>query len=137
MKVVLLVICAATLAYGLTEEQKRERLRIVHEQCQADPATHVDDIVLREARHGHPDAAKLGPHSLCMTKKFGLQKEDGSIDKAAIEKRLTELVSDEAKRSQAIAACGVVKATPEETARNLFKCFFEYGAHPAHAAHGH
>ncbi|KAJ8955670.1 hypothetical protein NQ318_008539 [Aromia moschata] len=121
-----------TKAYGLTDEQRREKLRVVHEQCQADPATYVDEVVLREARDGHPDPAKLGRHSLCMTKKFGLQKEDGSIDKAAIEKGLTVLISDEAKRSQAIAACGVEKATPEQTANNLFECFFKYAGHPAH-----
>ncbi|KAJ8955671.1 hypothetical protein NQ318_008540 [Aromia moschata] len=60
MKVVLFVICAATLAYAITDEQK-EKIKAAHDKCQADPASHVDESEFKHGPEGHPDPKKLGP----------------------------------------------------------------------------
>nr|UTN00820.1 odorant binding protein [Semanotus bifasciatus] len=132
MKSFALVICVivlATLAYGgsLSTVVSRRRITNAHNQCQADPATHVDEEDLKKSLKGI-QVSGLGPHMLCMSKKIGLQKSNGDIDRAVFRVRFSEIVRNQSKLDDIVEGCAVQKETPEDTAEHIMKCFHQH--HP-------
>ncbi|KAJ8970110.1 hypothetical protein NQ317_019656 [Molorchus minor] len=123
------------MAYGLTDEEK-QRVRDIHRECQSDPATHADEDLLKKAYNGeHVESKSIGAHILCMSKKIKFQNENGDIDKKAVRKQLSKLISDETKLDEVVEKCGVQKTTPEETAQDIMKCFHDYAGHVLHDHH--
>ncbi|KAJ8955672.1 hypothetical protein NQ318_008541 [Aromia moschata] len=126
------VISLAVMAQGLTEKQK-EKIRTIHAECQADPATNVDEDLLKKAYNDEPaEGPQLRAHVLCMSKKLGLQKDNGDLDKDTLRLQLSRAISDEAKLNQAVDKCGVQKDNPEATAAAILKCFHDYVGHVLH-----
>ncbi|KAJ8965535.1 hypothetical protein NQ317_011937 [Molorchus minor] len=75
MKVIVLaffVACLAVLAHGATDAEK-EKLKKFHDECQADPATHVDEELLKKSRNGE-HVEGIGKFSLCLSKKNRVSK---------------------------------------------------------------
>nr|AXO78394.1 odorant binding protein 16 [Xylotrechus quadripes]QHI06955.1 odorant-binding protein 9 [Helopeltis theivora] len=137
MKGLVFIVCvtiSVTLASGLTEEQK-EKVKIVHKECQDDPATHADENKLSDSYKG-VEVTGLGAHFLCMSKKLGMQKDNGNVDREAIKRKLSDVITVPEKLQEAVDKCAVQKATPEDTAEHVLKCFHDYAGHVLHA-HDH
>ncbi|KAJ8965536.1 hypothetical protein NQ317_011938 [Molorchus minor] len=133
MKYFVLAICVASLmilAHGVSDADK-DKLKQFHDECQADPATHVDEDLLKKARNGE-HVEGVGKHSLCLSKKLGFQKENGDLDKESIKSSLSKYITEETKVKEILDKCAVQKLTPELTAENLLRCLFENRGHSAH-----
>nr|CAI5818788.1 unnamed protein product [Callosobruchus analis] len=103
----------------------------VHNECQKDPATHIDEEDLKKIRKGEQyDKVKLGAHSKCMLEKSHILKANGEVDKAQLSKIVKERGhSDEIVHK--IEECVQHKDTPEETSLHVMKCYYDH----AHAHH--
>lgn len=87
---------------------------------------------MRNSARDEPNAAA---HSLCMSKKAGLQDEHGKVLKDKVKQELSRFIKDETKLEEAVRDCAVDKDTPEGTARHLFDSMRKYG--PQRPSLGH
>nr|QUP79535.1 odorant binding protein 42 [Monochamus saltuarius] len=134
MKILLTFVCASiacVLVYGAPS------IRDIHSECQADPATHLEDAVFKAIHDGESfDRVKVGAHMLCMTTKSGTQNQDGTINKSAVKEVLAVNISDETKLEEVTNKCAEEGPTPSETALKLSKCIAENSNRGRHG-HGH
>nr|QUP79532.1 odorant binding protein 39 [Monochamus saltuarius] len=140
MRTCALVVCIATLVVsiqGITDEEK-ERVKTVHNECQADSKTHIDEELLKKYSKGeHVDKSVVGPHVLCMSTKFGTINAEGKVDKSKLKEALSRVISDETKLNEAVEKCAVDKDDAQDTALALGKCFREQAGLEGHHGHQH
>lgn len=70
----------------------------------------------------HVDEPNAKAHTLCMSKKLGLQDEHGKAVKSVIKSGLSRSITDEAKLEEAVNKCSADKDTPEDTAGAIWHC---------------
>ncbi|XP_066245076.1 uncharacterized protein [Euwallacea similis] len=135
---VAVLVCALVAATSIHAETAAEtaiktgqnRISQGHKNCQANPATAVNEKELHEfLEHGGTPPANLGAHELCISKSAGWQNEDGSVNKDVIESRISALFTDAEQRKTLLDKCLAAQTTPEATARQLFRCYKEH-VHP-------
>nr|ALR72503.1 odorant binding protein 15 [Colaphellus bowringi] len=122
--IIVCFVAVAFLALAFAEETEKEKMKRIHEECQSDPATKVEESVLKAAEEGDVDVTKIGPHTLCMNVKVGLQKENGDIVKDELRAGLRRVPGvDESKIESIVEECGQREGgTAEEAAIKLFQC---------------
>nr|UTN00823.1 odorant binding protein [Semanotus bifasciatus] len=129
MKVFAFILCVgylALLAHGISDEDK-QHFRSLNEECQSNPATRLDKEMIEKLRkHEEVDKKQLRAYSLCMTKKLGIQKENGDVDKEALKKTLAKAINDETKLNKLVGECGARRDTIGETAEEIMRCFHEH-----------
>lgn len=69
---------------------------------------------------------KLGAFSFCVMKHLGMMEADGDIDREKLEEMFEKLVHDEDKVETHVKQCAEKKATSEETAFHLMRCFYTF-----------
>jgi hypothetical protein len=111
------------LSQALTDEQK-EKIKAYHKECSAQSG--VDQELISKARKGDfTDDPKLKEHLFCFSKKAGFQNDAGDIQKDVLKTKLNAELKDEAATDKLIEKCAVKKATPQETAFDTIKCYYE------------
>nr|AKK25134.1 odorant binding protein 6 [Dendroctonus ponderosae] len=130
--IVALFVCALT-ATALADAEinetafkaGRDRIMAMSRTCDENPATAVDQKALKKYLQSNgPAPANGAAHALCITKNLGWQNEDGSVNKPVITEKVKAIFgSVDAKVQQYIEECTEAKATPEDTAEQLLKCY--------------
>ncbi|CAG9825360.1 unnamed protein product [Phaedon cochleariae] len=138
MKTIVFIACIVTLVVNVTADISRQEridtLKKVHVECQADPATKVNEDLMEKFFKNEPvDESLLAKHALCINVKLGVQKPNGDVDKEGFKKWLGGSDNGE----QLIEECGNKKgSTAEESTLALYKCFRkhrnEHGVHHHH-----
>ncbi|KAJ8924167.1 hypothetical protein NQ315_006951 [Exocentrus adspersus] len=140
MRACVIIGCIASflvLVQGLSEDD-RKKIKAVHEQCQSDPATKVDNEVLKKYHKGeNVDKSIVSAHILCMSTGLGLIDEQGKVKKDNLRKALSRGITDEAKLDEVTEKCAVEKDKAEDTAIGLLKCFRENVDQSLHGDHNH
>ncbi|KAJ8924145.1 hypothetical protein NQ315_006929 [Exocentrus adspersus] len=108
----------------VVEEQKLHHL---HDQCQADPATHADHELLHHLSE-NIDNPQVGAHMLCESKAVGLQSENGELDLDTIKSKVALSVNDDKEVDRLVKECAIKKNSAEKTAIHLFMCLDKNGA---------
>ncbi|CAG9825358.1 unnamed protein product [Phaedon cochleariae] len=117
-----------------TWQERIDKLKKAHVECQVDPATKVDEDLIEKFYKDEPvDETKLAKHALCINMKVGIQKPNGDIDKEGFKKWMSGIDNGD----QIIEECGnKTGSTAEETTLALYKCFrkhkHEHGLHHHH-----
>ncbi|KAH0819362.1 hypothetical protein MTP99_000182 [Tenebrio molitor] len=123
MKVFVVFVFAVVAVQALTDEQK-EKIKAYHKECSAQSG--VDQELISKARKGDfADDPKLKEHLFCFSKKAGFQNDAGDIQKDVLKTKLNAELKDEAATDKLIEKCAVKKATPQETAFDTIKCYYE------------
>ncbi|KAJ8955677.1 hypothetical protein NQ318_008548 [Aromia moschata] len=121
--VVVLASVGLVLGAGLTPEQK-EKLSGHHKACLAE--TGVDSDLVTKARKGEfSEDPKLKEHIFCVAKKIGFVNDAGDFQKDVMKTKISAVLGDEALAEKYIAECAVSKGTPQETAFQAIKCYYE------------
>ncbi|KAJ8924169.1 hypothetical protein NQ315_006953 [Exocentrus adspersus] len=131
MKIVLAFFCAVLLGALATHhipESEKHKLKQIHEECQANPATHVDEELLKKLED-HIDDKKVGAHMLCMAVKQGFMTHDGDLINEVIKSKITLVTHDETKVDGLLKKCAIKHETPEKTAILLKICFKQNDVH--------
>ncbi|XP_023023794.2 uncharacterized protein [Leptinotarsa decemlineata] len=131
------VFAVAVVTSAFADESPLERITRLHKECQSDPATVVKDSVLEDARKGNVDVDAIGPHTLCMNVKLGMQKPNGDIDKDELREAVKKLGNNinEATVENIVNDCGKrVEDTPNEAAITLYQCYARH-AKTTHGKH--
>ncbi|KAJ8932126.1 hypothetical protein NQ314_014907 [Rhamnusium bicolor] len=129
MKVVfafVFVILGAS-AHHLSSEEKL-KLQKIHERCQADPSTHVDERLLMKLSENKDNAA-VGAHMLCMSVGAGMQKANGDLDKEVIKSKISLVTHDRSKIDGLVEKCAINQDTLKKTAAMLWLCFIQNDVH--------
>nr|AIX97052.1 odorant-binding protein 6 [Dastarcus helophoroides] len=120
------IIAAVTFVvavYGLTDEQK-EKIRNYHKECSA--VSGVNQEVIAKARKGEfVEDPKFKEHLFCFSKKVGFQNEAGDLQVEVLKAKVGAEHKDQAVVDQLIKKCAVKKQTPQETAYDTIKCYYE------------
>ncbi|XP_018565051.1 uncharacterized protein LOC108906310 isoform X1 [Anoplophora glabripennis] len=133
MKTLFVFLCVAilgALAHHLPETEMR-KLKEVHDSCQANPTTHVDEKLLKKLKENVEDK-KVGTHLLCMAVKVGLLTQDGDLMKNVIRDKIVIATHDVSKVDEVLKKCAVKRETPEKTAIQMLVCFIDNGVHYHH-----
>nr|AIX97067.1 odorant-binding protein 21 [Dastarcus helophoroides] len=118
-----LALTFVVAVYGLTEEQK-EKIKAYHKDCSASSGVNQD--LITKARKGEfVEDPKLMEHLFCFSKKAGFQNEAGDIQTDVIKAKLGAEIKDSATVDQLIKKCAIKKATPQKTAFDTIKCYYE------------
>nr|AIX97051.1 odorant-binding protein 5 [Dastarcus helophoroides] len=119
----LLLLCAAVFVKGLTDEQK-ERIKKFHMECSAE--SHVNPEMIAKARKGEfTEDPSFMKHLFCFAKKAGLQNDAGEIQVDVLRAKLGAELKDDAATDKLISMCAIQKETPEKTAFDSVKCYYE------------
>ncbi|KAG5882958.1 hypothetical protein JTB14_019079 [Gonioctena quinquepunctata] len=138
MKCIAVVISViAILVQAKIDENAKDLFERLHSECQADPATKVTDAVLEASKKGDIDVEAIGPHTLCMNTKLGMQRPNGDVDKDELRAAITKIVvADDAKLDEIATDCGKRDGeTANEAAVNLYLCFAKH-TELHHGEHG-
>ncbi|KAJ8932135.1 hypothetical protein NQ314_014916 [Rhamnusium bicolor] len=103
-------------------ENEKVNLKKVHDSCQANPATYVDEDILRKL-NDNINHKQAGIHMLCMSVKAGLQKANGDLDIGVIRSKIDTVLDDKSKVEGFVSKCAVKKESPQKTAVLLWLCF--------------
>ncbi|KAI7815286.1 odorant binding protein [Rhyzopertha dominica] len=117
------VLAFVVCAQALSEEQKN-KIKQISTECQQKSG--VDQQLIQKARKGEfTNDPKLKAHLLCFAQKAGFMNEKNEIQSEAIKAKITpDVGADEA--TKVTQKCAAIKsATPEQTAFDVFKCFFD------------
>lgn len=112
-------------------ETEKDKLKQIHDVCQANPATHVDEKLLKKLTQ-NVDNKKVGSHLLCMAVKVGLLTPDGDLVKDAIREKIVIASHDPSKVDELLKKCAVKHETPEKTAVHMLVCFIQNDVHYHH-----
>nr|AXO78385.1 odorant binding protein 7 [Xylotrechus quadripes] len=108
---------------GLTDEQK-QKLIAHHKECGAQSG--VDNELVTKARKGEfIDDPKLKEHLFCVAKRIGFLNEAGVIQEQLLKSKLSAALGDEALAQKLVSECAIKKDTPQDTAYETVKCYFE------------
>nr|APC94202.1 odorant-binding protein 4 [Pyrrhalta maculicollis] len=118
----------AVASAEITPEQQAEQFKKIHDKCQSDPATHVDDAVFDKLRRGEKvTEPNLAKHTLCMNVGSGIQSENGDINIEKLRTILERGPANKAKVDEIIGKCGTRSSTnAEEAAEALANCVRQY-----------
>lgn len=95
-----------------------------HNECKSE--TNIDDGVATGVLAGNfIDDPVLKQHMFCMSKRLGIQNDDGEIQKEVVREKISQVLDDDEKVTEVTETCSVVRDTPEETAFELAKCIYE------------
>ncbi|XP_060535557.1 uncharacterized protein LOC132707649 [Cylas formicarius] len=123
----LLVLCLA-VAFAMANQPIKQSWTVVHQGCQANPKTFVEEEVFEKLRKGEkvnlPN--NFADHAFCMLKDMDLQEPNGNINTQTLKKAVQESVQDQAKINQITSECSANDQTPQKTALTLFKCLGKY-----------
>ncbi|KAJ8932139.1 hypothetical protein NQ314_014923 [Rhamnusium bicolor] len=128
--VLLTVLVVGILANKLPENEK-QNLKRIHEQCQSDSKTKVDEDLLRKFTQ-NTDNQQVGAHMLCMSVAAGLQKQNGQFDKNTIKNKISLVIEDKSRVDGLVTKCAVQKETPEKTAVGMWTCFIQNNVNYVH-----
>lgn len=105
--------------------EKAQKILLDHKDCAAKDV--LDDEVIEQARKQGIlfEDPKFKSYIYCFTRKQGLQRNDGSIDKDVFYKRFGEVIQDSAAVEKLAEQCVRKQETPEDTAFFLSKCINE------------
>ncbi|KAJ8924166.1 hypothetical protein NQ315_006950 [Exocentrus adspersus] len=126
MKAFAFILCVSVsciLVAGAPPDDGAQKVKQVHDECQANPAIHLEDSVFKAIHKGEPfNRTLVGAHMLCMTTKLGTQNQDGTINREAVRRIIARDNTDDAKVDEITDKCVEQGATPEETALKLSQC---------------
>ncbi|XP_044745333.1 uncharacterized protein LOC123307181 [Coccinella septempunctata] len=123
MKFLVVAACAIIAVQALTDEQK-EKLKNYSTACSE--STGVDKEAITNARKGlFTDNEKYKDYLFCMSKKIGYQNEAGEIQKDVLREKALTALKDEKLVDNLIEKCAVAKDTPQNTAFETIKCYYE------------
>ncbi|XP_018565035.1 B1 protein [Anoplophora glabripennis] len=128
MRTCAILVFIATLVVSIhcATDEEREKFKALHNECQADPKSHIDEESLKKYIKGELlDKSVVGSYAFCISKKVGFLNEEGKINKENLKKALGRNISDEAKLNEAVNKCAVEKDDPQDTAIAIGKCFRE------------
>ncbi|CAH1117862.1 unnamed protein product [Phaedon cochleariae] len=100
----------------------RERLNKIRKECQANPATHIDDAELSRFGNGEEvDHSTLGPFLLCLNVGLGLQEPNGDFSSRFREIMSRKIAED--RMDDFMKTCGKKASdNAEEAAISLSRC---------------
>ncbi|RZC37080.1 PBP GOBP domain containing protein [Asbolus verrucosus] len=124
MRAIIIAVALAVVGVqALTDEQK-EKIKAYHKDCSAESG--VDQDLISKARKGEfVDDAKLKEHLFCFSKKAGFQNDAGDIQEDVIRTKLNAELKDLDATNKLITKCAVKKDTPQQTAFDTIKCYYE------------
>nr|AVH84924.1 odorant binding protein 17 [Harmonia axyridis]QTE76116.1 odorant binding protein 8 [Harmonia axyridis] len=126
MKFLVVAACVLLTVQALTDEQ-REKLKEHSTACAK--STGVDPEAIANAKKGtFSDDEKFKDYLFCVSKKIGFQNEAGEIQKDVVKQKATVALKDEKLVDEIIKKCAVVKDTPQNTAFEVAKCYYENNA---------
>nr|AXO78398.1 odorant binding protein 20 [Xylotrechus quadripes] len=82
----------------------------------------TDDVTDRAMAGNFPEDQQFKERLFCVSKKVGMQDEDGLLLVKEVEDQMRRNVPDEEKVNQILSTCMVQLDTPEETAYRAMKC---------------
>ncbi|XP_063904896.1 B1 protein-like [Zophobas morio] len=127
MKAFIVLVAVAISVQALTDEQK-EKIKTYHKDCAA--ASGVDqDLVARGRKGDFVDDPKLKEHLFCVSKKAGFQNDAGDVQTEVLKAKLNAELKDQEVTNKLVEKCAVKKATPQDTAFESFKCYYENTPH--------
>ncbi|KAG5889727.1 hypothetical protein JTB14_010201 [Gonioctena quinquepunctata] len=133
MKNTILLVCvAAVFAVAHGKLVVGGKFQEAHEQCQANPSTHIEESMMQDAFKGkkeNVDKAAFGSHMRCIYTKRGLLKENGDVDKEAMRNTLSGILVDNTLLEKVVGDCSQQKSTPEETGIAIFDCLSDAMRH--------
>nr|WJJ63286.1 odorant binding protein 28 [Pachyrhinus yasumatsui] len=107
----------------LTDEQK-QKLQNDGKACIGETGVEVD--LVEKARKGtFTDDPKLKAFTSCMAKKIGFQNAAGETQRDVVKQKLAAALNDPAAADKLIEKCLHDKSTPEDTAFENLKCYYE------------
>ncbi|KAF7272390.1 hypothetical protein GWI33_014817 [Rhynchophorus ferrugineus] len=123
LAIVALISIAVCVTADLTDEQK-QKIIAYGKECVTQ--TGVDKELVHKARQGSfTDDSKLKSFTFCISKKIGFQNDNGDAQADVIKQKLAAAINDADAADKLIAKCLEKKDTPEETAYETFKCYYE------------
>ncbi|XP_056632479.1 uncharacterized protein LOC130442409 [Diorhabda sublineata] len=123
-----------------TTHEQIESYKKIHEKCQSDPATKIDEASFEKMRRGEQvNDPNLGKHTLCMHVGSGVQNQNGDINLDKLKQIVEGGRNDKDKVNEIISKCGTRTSTnAEEAAIGLSDCLKKYRpAPPPGEHHGH
>uniref|UniRef100_M3TYY8 Odorant binding protein 4 n=1 Tax=Ips typographus TaxID=55986 RepID=M3TYY8_IPSTY len=107
----------------LTQQQK-DKLLADGKACVAETGVSTD--LIQAARQGKfTEDDKLKAFSFCMSKRLGFQNDAGDIQTEVVKQKLGGALGDLGVAAQLVTKCLVPKATPQETAFESFRCYYQ------------
>ncbi|XP_074039075.1 uncharacterized protein [Leptinotarsa decemlineata] len=135
-----LVLAVAFLALVHARVLDHDEMKNIHDDCQANPDTRIDESALRSGYN----SPNMGPHTFCMISKSGLMTANGDIQKDILKDYIRKNSHhDVAKVDEIVNDCGKREgATPVEAAIALKNCLRKYegpntDTHNHHHHHHH
>ncbi|XP_030764828.1 B2 protein-like [Sitophilus oryzae] len=120
---VVLISVAICVHADLSDEQK-QKVQAYGKECITESG--VDKELVTKARQGtFSDDAKLKAFAYCVSKKIGFQDGAGAPQPEVIKQKLSGAINNPEAADKLIAKCVQSKATPEDTALETFKCYYE------------
>ncbi|XP_019866424.1 B2 protein-like [Aethina tumida] len=126
MKLALICVALAAIVAvecGVTPEQLAKLIEY-SKACREQTGATVEQVTKAIAGEFEDDP-KLKAQLFCISKKIGFQNEDGSANDEILHKKLLTVVKDEKETDDLIKKCAVPQKTPEESAFQTFKCYFD------------
>ncbi|CAH0553034.1 unnamed protein product [Brassicogethes aeneus] len=119
-----ILACIIVLSIASAKKQTKEersKFKEVHEQCQNDERTCVDEMLIRNWFGGiFIEDDKLKNHMLCMAKGLNFINENGKLNEHFIKSKWIEHY--DGKEVKNLQECLKEKSTYVETSWDFFKC---------------
>ncbi|KAJ8980115.1 hypothetical protein NQ317_010901 [Molorchus minor] len=111
--------------YSITlPSEKVKKLKAYHTACLNQ--TSANTSLIEAAGKGEfVEDSRLKEYFLCLSKKIQFQNEDGEIQKNVLRQKMTEVFRDPLVTQQLIEKCAVKQDSPQNTAFNTLKCYYE------------
>nr|AQY18990.1 odorant-binding protein [Galeruca daurica] len=129
----------AVVSAEITHEQI-EAFKKIHEKCQSDPETKIDDAIYDKIKRGEKVTdPRLGKHTLCMNVGSGVQSQNGDINLDKLKQIVERASSNKERVDEIISKCGTRTSTnAEEAAVGLAECLMKFRSGSLHGEHhGH
>nr|WQM40729.1 odorant-binding protein 9 [Xyleborus affinis] len=124
--IIVAVALVGSLLYAnadLTDEQK-QKILANGKACVSE--TGVNPELIKEARQGKfTEDDKLKAFTFCMSKKIGFQNDAGEVQADVVKQKLGGALGNQDTANQIVQKCLVAKSSPQETAFQSFKCYYE------------
>nr|AXO78396.1 odorant binding protein 18 [Xylotrechus quadripes] len=121
--IVIVFVSFAIISTQSMTENQREILMAAHAECSAE--TGVDEAKVRMALTGEAAVDQsVKDHMFCINKKIGVQNDAGELQVDAIRAEVETAVADKSIIDGMMSTCVVQKSTPQDTAFETNKCFY-------------
>nr|UWL63314.1 odorant binding protein 24 [Pagiophloeus tsushimanus] len=134
---VLIVICGLLMVALASDPHG---IKPVHEKCQTDPESRIDESVLVDITKNHDKAvlpSNFVKHVICMSKGLGLITDEGKVSVEGVKTHVQHVVHDADKVEKIVKECAVDAATVEETSEHIWKCLYKNHIVNIHYGPGH